>query len=109
MSYSLKITVEKVCEPKDIIGKDFIRESGKPIPKCGFFKEGDQFIVPKTGAMPENFICQHAFYAINKYVEVLRLGGSIEDWTGKDLIYGVCPDGIRPVIFKIERMRDEKS
>ena len=108
MNYPLKITVIKVCEPKDIIGKDFIRKSGQPIPKCGFFSEGDQFIVPNTGAMPEGFICIHAFNAINKHVEVLRLGGSIEDWTGEDTIFGVCPDGIRPVIFKIERIIEEK-
>ncbi len=106
MTYKVKITVEKVCEPKDIIGKDFIRESGKPIPKCGFFSEGDQFIILETGAMPEEFICQHAFYAINKHVEVLRLGGRIEDWTGDDTIYGVCHDGIRPVIFKLERITE---
>ncbi|MFW9772031.1 MAG: TIGR04076 family protein [Candidatus Heimdallarchaeota archaeon] len=108
MSFSLKITVVKVFEPKDIIGNDFIRESGKLIPKCGFFNEGDQFIIPETGAMPEKFICIHAFNAINKHVEVLRLGGSIEDWTGEDTIFGVCPDGIRPVIFKIERIKKEK-
>ena len=106
MPHRIKITVVKVFEPKDIIGKDFIRASGKPVPKCSFFEEGDQFLVPETGAMPEEFICQHAFYAINKYVEVLRLGGSIEDWTGEDTIYGVCPDGIRPVIFKLERLKD---
>jgi len=105
MNHALKITVVKVFEPKDIIGKDFIRESGKPIPKCGFFNEGDQFIVPETGAMREGFICHHAFHAINKYVEVLRLGGSIDDWTGEDTIYGVCPDGIRPVVFKLEWLR----
>ena len=108
MNYPLKITVVKVFEPKEIIGEDFIRESGQPIQKCGFFCEGDHFIVPETGAMPEKFICIHAFHAINKHVEVLRLGGSIEDWTGEDTIFGVCPDGIRPVIFKIERMKDVK-
>ena len=106
MNHKIKITVEKIFEPKDVIGKDFVRESGKLIPKCSFFKEGDQFIVPETGAMPEDFICQHAFFAINKYVEVLRLGGCIEDWTGEDTIYGVCPDGIRPVVFKLERFRE---
>ena len=106
MSYPLKITVVKVFEPKEIIGNDFIRKSGQPIQKCGFFSEGDQFIVPETGAMPEGFICIHAFQSINKHVEVLRLGGKIEDWTGDDTIFGVCSDGIRPVIFKIERIRE---
>ena len=71
MNHKIKITVEKIFEPKDVIGKDFVRESGKLIPKCSFFKEGDQFIVPETGAMPEDFICQHAFLLLTNMLRFL--------------------------------------
>jgi hypothetical protein len=42
---NVKITVVKVFEPKDIIGQDFILESEEKIPKCPFFKEGNEFLV----------------------------------------------------------------
>lgn len=108
MSYELKITVVKVFEPKDIIGKDFILETGEKISKCGFFDEGDEFIVPKSGKMPEGF-CQHAYHSIYKFIDVLRLGGGYDDWTGKGTLYGVCHDGIRPVCFKIQRLEENKK
>ncbi|MHA1365325.1 MAG: TIGR04076 family protein [Candidatus Heimdallarchaeota archaeon] len=74
----VKITVVKVFEPKDIIGKDFILESGEKIPKCPFFKEGNEFIVNKWGEQPEGF-CQFAFHSISKFVDILRLGGGYDD------------------------------
>ena len=107
MPTKTKITVVKVFEPKEIIGEDFIRESGKPIPKCPFFKEGDEFFVNEFGEMPEKF-CQFAFISISKFVDILRLGGGYDDWTGKDTMYGVCHDGIRPVCFKIQRIEEDK-
>ena len=109
MPYKTKITVVKIFEPKDVIGEDFILESGKKIPKCSFFKEGDEFIVNEYGEKPEKFICQFAFYSICKYVDILRLGGGYDDWTGKDTLYGVCRDGIRPVCFKIQRLEENKE
>jgi len=98
----IKITAIKQFEPKDIIGEDFIRADGRKIEKCGL-KEGMEFFVDETGNMPEGF-CHHAWFGVYKNVSVLRNGGNFSDWTGKDLIYTACPDGIRPVIFKIERI-----
>jgi len=101
----VKITVVKIFEPKDVIGKDFIRESGKSIPKCPFFEEGNEFIVPESGKMPEDF-CQHAYHAIYRNLDVLRLGGTgYSDWTGEGIIYSACNDGIRPVCFKLEQIQ----
>ncbi len=105
MTNKVKIEVIKQFEPKDIIGEEFIRTSGKPITKC-FLKEGLEFEVGETGDMPEGF-CHHAWYGIYKNVEFLKYGGKLSDWTGEDTIYGVCPDGIRPVIFKIQRIEEE--
>ncbi len=105
MPFETKITVVRILEPKDIIGEDFILDSGEKITKCSFFTEGDEFIVGKNGKMPDGF-CQFAFYSISKFVEILRLGGGFDDWTGKDTLYGVCHDGIRPVCFKIQRLEE---
>ena len=56
---SYRITVVKVFEPKDVIGEDFIRESGEPITKCGFVEEKQVFIVDEMLTVPKGF-CPHA-------------------------------------------------
>ncbi len=50
--------------------------------------------------------CSEAWDAISRYVYAGLQGGSIlRDWSNDDrIIIACCPDGTRPVIFKIERM-----
>ena len=100
----VKLTVVKVFAPKDVIGKDFIKPDGKPIPKC-FLKEGQEFRVEDEGEMPDGF-CHHAWFGIHTSVNILRYGGRVPDWTGEDILYSACPDGIRPVCFKVERVKE---
>ena len=100
----VKISVIKKFSPKDIIGKEFIKSDGRPIPSC-YLEVGDEFIVDETGNMPEDF-CHHAWYGLYKNVDILKYGGDFSDWTGKDTIYSACPDGIRPVIFKLDRINE---
>jgi uncharacterized repeat protein (TIGR04076 family) len=33
-----------------------------------------------------------------------RNGNGCPDWTGKNTIFAACPDGIRAVVFKIEKL-----
>ncbi len=100
----IKITVVKQFGPEDILGHEFIRPDGKPISKCGM-QEGLEFIVDETGNMPDGF-CHHAWYGLYKNINILRCGGNFSDWTGENMIYTACPDGIRPVCFKVERVSD---
>ena len=100
----VKITVVKQFSPKDIIGEEFIRADGSPIKKCGM-KEGLGFTVIESGDMPAGF-CHHACYGLYKNVSVLQCGGGFPNWTGEDMIYTACPDGIRPVCFKLERISE---
>ncbi|MCG3258996.1 MAG: TIGR04076 family protein [Candidatus Heimdallarchaeota archaeon] len=100
----VKISVIKKFSPKEILGYEFIRPNGKPIPICSF-EIGEEFIVDETGNMPENF-CHHAWFGLYKNVQVLNYGGGFPDWTGEGTIYNACPDGLRPVIFKLERMEE---
>ena len=101
----IKITAIKQFSPRDIIGEDVIRGNGMKIEKCGYGKEGNEFIVDESGNMPEGF-CHHAWFGLYKNVSVLRNEGNFKNWTGQDIIYSACPDGIRPVIFKVERLND---
>lgn len=100
----IKITVVKKFSPKDVIGEDFIRPNGETIPIC-WLEEGTEFIVEENGQMPANF-CHHAWYGIYKNIDILKYGGGFPTWTGQDLIFSACPDGIRPVCFKLERMKE---
>lgn len=100
----IKITVVKQFDPEDILGREFIRPDGRPINKCGI-EEGLEFIVDETGNMPEGF-CHHAWYGLYKNVIILRFGGGFSNCTRDNMIYTACPDGIRPVCFKLERISD---
>ncbi len=100
----IKITVVKKFTPRDVIGKDFIRADGRPIPPC-YLEEGTEFIVDESGGMPDGF-CHHAWYGLYKNIDILKCGGGFPDWTGENTIYTSCPDGIRPVCFRLERIQD---
>ena len=102
--YKVKITVVKNFTAEEVFGEKFYKPSGKEIVPCGF-KKGEEFMVDETGSMPEGF-CHHAWYGIYKAVNFIQYGGSFDDWSGEGIVYGTCPDGIRPVIYKVER--DEK-
>ena len=41
-----------------------------------------------------------------KNISILQCGGGFPTWTGENMIYTACPDGIRPVCFKLERTFD---
>jgi len=100
----IRITVVKKFSPRDVIGRDFIRPTGEPIPIC-WLDEGTEFIVEENGRMPDDF-CHHAWYALYKNIDVLKYGGGFPTWTGPNMIYSACPDGIRPVCFKLERIEE---
>ena len=100
----IKLTVVKQFSPEDVLGHEFVKPDGNPITKCDM-KEGLEFIIDESGNMPEGF-CHHAWFGLYKSIQVLRCGGGFEGWTGKDMIYTACPDGIRPVCFKVERIKE---
>lgn len=101
---NVKISVIKKYSPKDILGHEFIKPNGKPISICSY-EVGEEFVVDETGNMPEGF-CHHAWFGLYKNVQILKYGGGFPEWTGEGTIYNACPDGLRPVIFKLERIED---
>ena len=101
---NVKITVVKQFSPEDVIGHKFTRKDGTSIKKCGM-KESLEFTVDESGNMPEGF-CHHAWYGLYNNISILKRGGGFPNWTGEDMIYTACPDGIRPVCFKLERISE---
>jgi len=90
---NVKIIVIKQFSPEDVLGHEFIRPNGNPITKCSM-KEGMEFIVDESGNMPEGF-CHHAWFGLYKNIQILSCGGGFPSWTGENMIYTACPDGIR--------------
>jgi len=76
--------------------------------KCGAFEDGQEWIVDVYGFMNmlNGQFCSFAWDSISKYVYAALNGGSLlRGWMKdeKEMI-ACCNDGIRPVIFKLERI-----
>ena len=98
----LKISVVKKFNPKEIFGQEMIRSStGKPIPSC-YLQEGQEFIVESHLKPPKDF-CEQAWHDIYDTLMVYYNDGDY-DYPDAGITYIPCNDGIRPVIFKIEKI-----
>lgn len=104
-----KITVLRRCLFEDL-GKEYGKD-GVVVP-CGFFKEGQEFVLDwdsySVQGIPEGF-CTIAWNAISEMIFcALATGKIIEaDWAKSPTEQVVCcPDGLRPVIFKVEAFED---
>ena len=98
----VKVTVIKKFNSKDVFGKEYKNPKGEIITECPVFQEG-QVLISKDGEKPDGF-CGFGWRAIQPEAMVLAFGGNFwEDWTERGTMYVACPDGIRPVSFKLER------
>lgn len=73
---------------------------------CPIHQEGQVFY--SNGTQPDG-LCDEAWHCFEKYVFAMCHGanGFWEDWIEKrNLSINSCNDGIRPVIFKIEKIED---
>jgi uncharacterized repeat protein (TIGR04076 family) len=68
-------------------------------------KEGTEFLVENL-QKPDKF-CSWAWNDLNKDVTTLSFGGD-HPWSEKDVMYTACTDGMRPVCFKLERVKSEE-
>ena len=100
--HEVKIAVLKRFHPKDV----FEESPATPVESLGVcrgFEDGQEFI-SKGGVMPEGFPCTTAWVSLYPHVRVLSFGGNMP-WFKEDGVAIICcPDGLRPVIFKLERI-----
>lgn len=102
MMKKVKITVIKKFNPKDIFGKDIIsQETGKPIPPC-YLNEGESFILTTHLEPPKGF-CEKAWLDMYDLLMIFHYNGDYA-YPNPGMTYTPCNDGIRPVIFKIEKL-----
>ena len=95
----LKITVLKKTDTKQIFGDN--PPMGQVLEACSVFKEGQEFVV-KNLEMPEGF-CTSAWVSMYGNVRLLGFGGDLPWIKEKGVAVNCCIDGLRPVIFKLER------
>jgi uncharacterized repeat protein (TIGR04076 family) len=99
----LKITVLRRFHPDEVF-EEYPVEKQDWMDRCGWFEDGQEIKV-KHLEVPEGF-CSGAWTAIYPHIRMLAFGGNMPG-TEEGIAVGCCNDGLRPVIFKIERVQDE--
>ena len=94
----VKITVIEMMEPK--IFKELATEAMTP--QCTSVKLGQEFL-SSSMKMPDGF-CSWAWADIQRDVIHLATGGDFPWINTKGKMVSACTDGLRPVIFKLERI-----
>ncbi len=100
-----KITVLKTMFNQDL-AEEYRRPDIHDGP-CPYYSEGQEFIVKHLGERPEDFFCDWAWNDIHKIFMALMTNGDFSPWMkdGNRFI-ACCTDGIKPVVFKLERIDD---
>jgi uncharacterized repeat protein (TIGR04076 family) len=97
----VKITVLKLFDTEEVFKKSPVK--AKYSGPCPVFKVGQVFDSDEYCSMPNGF-CPYAWSAIYPLVMTLRFGGNCPEWYEEPgVAVACCPDGLRPVIFKLER------
>ena len=84
--------------------------SNPQVGPCTRFQEGQTFLVDKDNylTMLDGQFCAEAWQAIQHYVYAALQGGDpMHGWSMDDRgMINCCNDGVRPVIFKIQRLEE---
>ena len=100
--HKLRITVLKRLDPEEIFETYPVAERDWFVP-CGIYEDGQKFIVEENLRMPEG-ICPSAWQTMYHNIRTLGFGGNLPYFDEKGVSVTCCADGMRPVIFKIERI-----
>ena len=100
---SVRITVVKKLNTEDMFGNNPPIGSNST-PECDKLELGQEFIC-EEGRCPAG-LCSWAFADIQRDITHLRLGGDFYWIKNKGSMVSSCTDGLRPVIFRLERLED---
>ena len=102
----VKITVIKKVNTKDLYGNNppANYDGEKITPECDRFQVGQEFIVDSPDCPPG--FCNWAYNDIQRNVIIALFGGDFPWMNDRGVDIVCCTDGLRPVIFKIERIED---
>ena len=100
---TVRITVLKTLFHEDLA--DEYRRPDVHYGPCPFFTAGQEFTVNYLAERPEGFACDWAWDDIHKILFALMVGGSFGTWMNDPKVFiTCCTDGVKPVIFKVERL-----
>ena len=97
-----KITVLKTLYHKDLVQEYLKTENQESYGICYRHQVGQEFIIDSFDK-PENF-CAWAWADIHREIISVMFNADFPIYKKPGTIIGSCTDGIRPVVFKIERM-----
>jgi len=98
--HKVKITVLKRFHPSEVFEKS--PATSHAVEACGLFRDSQEFIVEDL-RMPEGF-CTSAWVSMYSNIRLLSFGGDLPWIKEKGVAVNCCTDGLRPVIFKLERI-----
>ena len=101
----IKITVVKTLTYEDVFGDDVPDYFPPEIPSpCAVHREGEVFYTEGTEC-PEGF-CNWAYADIQKEIVHIYHGGDNFWIDERGVAYASCTDGMKPVLFRIERVEE---
>ena len=110
MPYKVKMTVLRREYFQDLADAEL---KDPHIGKCDKFYEGQEFIIgiQDYWDMLDKKFCSEAWQAVHKYIYTALQGGTpMGDWAkDENTIVLSCIDGVRPVIFKVERFWSDEE
>ena len=101
--FGVKITVVKTEYYPDLV-KDVDTTAEGTFGPCPFFTVNQVFIVDNIDKIPEGF-CSWAWADIERDVAMILFGATPQPvLKNRHSMYSSCDEGLRPVVFKIERI-----
>lgn len=103
---TVKITVIKKINAADMYGENMPAEPNEKMfaPVCDQFEIGQEFVVNDINCPPG--FCSWAFADIQRDLSHIFFRGSYPWFKEKGVSVSCCTDGMRPVVFKIERLEE---
>lgn len=107
MLWKLKVTVLKRTCNEDVCreygSEEFLKTGG--CGPCGAFRDGQEFLVNPSLDKPAGF-CSSAWADIRHELFAVVHGGDRPYIGPKGTAIACCTDGMKPVLFKIERVEE---
>ena len=101
MSKGVRITVVRRYLHQDLI--DELVEPKTTIERCPGFADGQEFLFDDWPTKPDGF-CDAAWQAIYTGATLCWFDANLESITVPNTWIACCPDGLRPVVFTVERV-----
>lgn len=96
-----RITVVKRTVNQDLID-EYVSEARDSFGLCEAFEDGQEFTIEGFPRKPEGF-CDWAWADIQRDVVAMMFGSSYPWMKPSGTAISCCTDGLRPVVFKVER------